>query len=384
MSRLLIAVSHLLGAGHLTRASAIGRAFARAGHEVTLVNGGVPAPLISLDGLKVVQLPALRATWADFKTLLDEHGARAAPEHLAERRRILLETLAATRPDVVLTELFPFGRRTLSDELMALVEAAHAMRPRPLILSSLRDILERPKKPERVVEARGRATAFYDALLVHGDPELVALDESWPVDESIRPLLHWTGYVHDGAAIPAPPHSSDDSARTIVVSGGSSGAGIALYRAALGAAAVRPQLSWHILVGAGAEQTDFASLSAGAPANAIVERARPDFLALLARCAVSVSQLGYNTAVDILRANPRAVFVPFEGVVETEQPLRARRLSAWGWGTVLPERELSPQTLAAAVDAALRAPRSAPSPVRIDGAERTVAIVEELLARRWR
>ena len=45
--RVLIAVTHLLGAGHLTRAAAIARAFARAGHEVALVSGGTKTPLVS-------------------------------------------------------------------------------------------------------------------------------------------------------------------------------------------------------------------------------------------------------------------------------------------------------------------------------------------------
>jgi hypothetical protein len=37
----------------------------------------------------------------------------------------------------------------------------------------------------------------------------------------------------------------------------------------------------------------------------IVERARADFPALLARATVSVSQAGYNTALDVLRSGAR-------------------------------------------------------------------------------
>ena len=39
--RVLIAVTHLLGAGHLTRAAALARGLVRAGHAVTLVSGYV-------------------------------------------------------------------------------------------------------------------------------------------------------------------------------------------------------------------------------------------------------------------------------------------------------------------------------------------------------
>jgi predicted glycosyltransferase len=53
----LILVTHLLGVGHLTRAAALGRGLAAAGHRVTLVTGGRPAPLVATDGMRVVQLP---------------------------------------------------------------------------------------------------------------------------------------------------------------------------------------------------------------------------------------------------------------------------------------------------------------------------------------
>ncbi len=64
--RILIAVTHLLGAGHLTRAAALARAFAAAGHETVLVSGGHPAPLVRLDGVRLVQLPPLRIEGFDF------------------------------------------------------------------------------------------------------------------------------------------------------------------------------------------------------------------------------------------------------------------------------------------------------------------------------
>src|SRR5437763_10098993 len=111
--RILIAVTHLLGAGHLTRAAAIARAVARAGHEATLVSGGMPAPLVSAESVRLVQLPPVRSKGADFANLLDASGAPVGPDYLADRRRILLAALDAAAPDVVVTELFAFGRRVL-------------------------------------------------------------------------------------------------------------------------------------------------------------------------------------------------------------------------------------------------------------------------------
>jgi predicted glycosyltransferase len=367
-------VTHLLGAGHLTRAAALARAFARAGHETTLVSGGMPSRLVATDGVKLVQLPPVKTAGTAFTSLLDEEGEPVARERLDERRRALLEAFRSARPHVLITELFPFGRRVLGDEFMALLHEARAREPRPLILASARDILA-SAKPERIAETHRRLSACYDAVLVHGDPKVAPLDASWPVDEEIRPMICYTGYVDEAGALPS---ALDGDRAGIVVSGGSSAAGLPLYRAAFEAARLVPETPWRILVGAGVEQGILDGLAGEAPANATVERARDDFRALLARNAASVSQSGYNTVVDLLRTGVPAVLVPFERGRETEQRLRAERLAELGLARVLLEAELSPAALAEAVRGeAARAPAPRPG-INLDGAEQTVAIVEEL------
>lgn len=377
--RVLIAVTHLLGAGHLTRAAALARAFARAGHATTLVSGGVPAPLVSTAGVELVQLPSLRIAGTAFTSLLDETGAPAGPERLAARRSTLVEALRSARPDVVVTELFPFGRRALAQEFLALVEEAHARRPRPLVACSIRDILVAPGKPGRIAETHRRLTELYDAVLVHGDPALAALNLSWPVDEGLRPMLRYTGYVDEGEPVSRP---SPQAATEILVSGGSSAAALPLHRAAVQAARLVADRPWRILVGAGVDEASFEALRRDAPAHAAVERARPDFRALLAGAAVSVSQAGYNTAVDLLHTGTPAVLVPFEDGRETEQRLRAERLAALGLAQILPEAALSPQALAQALRKTASRPARPLPAIRLDGAERTVAVVEGLRARR--
>ncbi|MCJ2027085.1 glycosyltransferase [Methylobacterium sp. J-067] len=368
--RILIAVTHLLGAGHLTRAAALARAFAAAGHETVLVSGGSPAPLVRLDGVRLVQLPPLRIEGFDFARLIGPDGEPAGETLLAERREILLATLRETAPDAVITELFPFGRRGLASEYLALVEAARALDPAPLILSSVRDILVPPDRPAKVAQAHARLAALYDAVLVHGDEALAPLDASWPVDDAVRPKLRYTGYVDEGAAIPPPGERAG-----ILVAAGSSAAGLGLFRAAVGAARLRPDLGWRLLVGHGIPDATLDALSEGLPAGTVM-RARADYRALLAGARVSVSQCGYNTAVDLLVTDTPAVLVPFEAGRETEQRLRAERLAAMGRARIVPEEALSPDTLLAAVLDAPPLPNG-PRPA-LDGAARTVALVERM------
>lgn len=370
--RVLIAVTHLLGAGHLTRAAALARAFAAAGHDVVLASGGMPAPLVRLDRVRLVQLPPLRVRGTAFSELRAADGGPAGAALLDRRRSMLLAALEEAAPDVLITELFPFGRRALAGEFLALVEAARAGAPRPLVLASVRDILVAPEKPGRVAEAHARVAALYDGVLVHADPGLAPLDASWPVDAGLALRLHYTGYVDEGGAVPT---ASDRAG--ILVSAGSSAAGLGMLAAAAEAARRRPDLGWRILAGHGVPEADLSALAAGLPPGT-VERARPDYRALLARAALAVSQCGYNTAVDLLATGTPALLVPFEAGRETEQRLRAERFAERGLARVVPEAGLDADALLRAVAEAPRAPLP-PHGLALDGAGRTVALVEAMV-----
>ena len=369
--RVLIAVTHLLGAGHLTRAAALARAFAAAGHEALLVSGGRPAPMVRPEGLRLVQLPSLHVVGTDFSRLLGPDGHPADAALIARRRALLLDALADFAPDAVITELFPFGRRALAAEFLALVDAAQAHRPRPLVLASVRDILVASAKLERIAQAHERVARLYDAVLVHGDPALVPLDVSWPLDAGTAQKIRYTGYVDEGtAAVPAATRSG------VLVAAGSGPAGLCLLRAAAAAARLQPSPGWRILAGHGVPEDDLAALSHGLPEGTIA-RARPDYRTLLAGAALSVSQCGYNTAIDLLATATQAVLVPFEAGGETEQRLRAECLAGRGLARVLPEADLTAASLLQAVDAQLGAKPPEGHGIDLGGAARTVKIVED-------
>src|SRR6185436_13631922 len=70
---------------------------------------------------------------------------------------------------------------------------------------------------------------------------------------------------------------------------------------------------WRVLAGNNLPDEEYrklAGLAAGAK-GVELERSRPDFTTLLANCALSVSQAGYNTLMETVSAGARAVMVPF-------------------------------------------------------------------------
>ena len=370
--RVLFHVQHLLGIGHLKRAATIARALDGAGAEVTLVSGGPPVPGLDTGGARLVQLPPVAASDGSFRTLVDETG-RAVDDALRRRRAGALAALVdGVRPHAVVTELYPFGRRQLRGEITAMLEAAARRAPRPAILCSVRDILVVPPKPGRVEEMLAAVDRFYDLVLVHGDPGFVPFERTFPAAARIAGKLRYTGYVVDRARGAA-------GAGEAVVSAGGGAVGAALFEAALAArkATRLADAGWRLLAGPALPEPAFARLRSEAPPGVVVERARPDFPALLAGCRVSVSQGGYNTSMELVAAGARAVVVPHAGGFETEQTLRARLLAARAGYRVIEEGALSPARLAREIDAALDGPPPRPPPLDLDGAAATARLVIE-------
>ncbi|CUH98790.1 glycosyltransferase family protein [Leisingera aquaemixtae] len=372
--KVLIAVTHLLGTGHLSRALTLARAFSAARHRVQVASGGFPAPQLNAEGVEVIQLPPLRSDGVDFTRLLDADGSLAGEAYLTRRKDALCAALHRLQPDVLITELYPFGRRSLRQEFLALLEAAAALPRRPVILSSIRDILAPPSKPEKAEKADAVIARHYDAVLVHSDPAATRLEASWPVSPMLAGRLRYTGYVAPPAAGPHPKLAGRGE---VLVSAGGGSVGTPLYRAALEAARQMPDTPWRLLVGgsdAGARIAEFAK--AGSPA--LLEPARKDFRQMLSHAAASVSMCGYNTALDLLQAGTPAVLIPFDAGNETEQGLRAASLAPLNGMEVVKTADLTPEALCAAVKAAMQAPPRLAGGFRFDGAARSVEIAAEL------
>ncbi|CAN7558131.1 glycosyltransferase [Bosea sp. LjRoot9] len=380
MPRILIAVTHLLGSGHLVRARHLARALSGAGHEVTLASGGMPAAARQDEPFAFVQLPPVKVEGVDFRNLLDEAGQPIDSERRAMRQAMLSDLAMSLLPDVVVTEHFPFGRRQLAGEFMGLIAAAKAANPQVLVLSSIRDVLVAPRT-DRVAEAEQRIANHFDGVLVHGDAAFLPLEASWPASPELTGRLHYTGYLADAVAKAAPIESGE-----IIVSGGGSAAALPLFELCVAAAGLLgPARGWRILVGRGVSEAAFAGLRDSAPAHVTVEWARPDFPALLAGCALSISQAGYNTVLDLVAAGRSAIVVPFDAGNETEQAIRAEAMERAGLARCLRldgETLLTPMLLTQAVESMLNDAPERGVTIDRSGGEAVCGIVARLLEQR--
>ena len=362
-------VQHLLGIGHLKRAAVLTAALRRSGCEVTLVSGGVPVRGIDVD----LQLAPASAADLSFRTLLDASGRPVDDDWKRLRAGALLDAWRAARADVLLVELFPFGRRQMRFELLPLLEDAQRLKPRPLVVCSVRDMIQ--SRPEREAETLKLAERFFDRILVHGDARLAGFERTFGAARQLGPRLHYTGYVVEKAAPPS-EHGTE-----VLVSAGGGAVGRRLLECAMLAReqTLLRNATWRVIAGVNCAEADWRALERLVRPGIVLERSRDDFTQLLARCALSISQAGYNTVAETLQARALAVLVPFSGGGESEQTLRAQLLAERGAAHTTDEETLSPETLAEAVNRAARAPLPPARLVDLNGARRSAELLQEWL-----
>ena len=375
--RVFMYVQHLLGIGHLVRASRVAEALTADGFDVVVATGGCPAEGFPGRNIRTIALPPVRAGRAGFSALEDCHGQPVGEDVKADRVERLISALAAERPDVIVVEAFPFGRRMMRFELLPMLDFARAMPNPPLVACSVRDILQENAKPGRAEETAATIAKYFDLVLVHGDVKFARLEETFPAASAFRNKIVHTGFV--AGPVPRPASQAYD----IIVSAGGGAAGAGLVEAALDAlSSLARERRCCLIAGPHFSGATLDGLKAAAPPCVDVFTFRADLPDLFRSAELSVSQAGYNTVCDVLQAGCRSLLVPFAKGGETEQTRRAMKLKALGLADVLLEHEADSAQLLSAILSLLRRTKPEPHGLNLDGAAQTARLVRRRLSTR--
>ena len=345
----MIHVQHLLGIGHLQRALGLAASLTESGFQVVVASGGKPTKIDSPAGIQLFQLDPLHSLDGSFDILLDQQNQPIGDRWRESRCKQLLGLFHRFKPQILITETFPFGRRMLRFELLPLLEAARQDPNCQLIVSSIRDVLQPKSKPGREEEVIELIERYYDRVLIHGDKRVSSLGDSFAEAGQIADKVNYSGYIARSVDLPAQPKNIE-----VLVSAGGSDRGLAILTTAI---ATRPASTladhpWRILVSHAIADSEFTKLTNLATDGIVVERNRRDFPVLLANARLSIFQAGYNTMTDLLATRTPAVVVPFAEAGEREQSIRAGQLRNLNRVAVLPEQELSVDAMATAIDGA--------------------------------
>jgi predicted glycosyltransferase len=371
---------HSVGLGHLVRSLAVAESLA-ARFRVVLASGGpVPAALRVPSSIELVQLAPIGA--GDDGRLASLDPALTLEEAWERRRARLLSLYEQLRPVAIVVELFPFGRAKFARELVPLLDTARRDRRAVRLIASVRDLLvtDKPDQQEHDDLVADRLRRYFDAVIVHADERFARLEETFRPSARPDTPIFYSGFV---AASGETQRREPRTPPEVLVTSGGGLTGGPLLRAAADAhrlAFASRGLRTRLVTGPFMAVDEAVSLATVAreTVGLSVERFVPDLVSAMAGAAVSVSQCGYNTTLDVLRARVPAVVVPYEAGRENEQSERARRLARLGLVTVLRSAELTPERLAERV---LSAVGTAPSGLTLDlaGASRTAELVADIV-----
>ncbi|MGH2787837.1 MAG: glycosyltransferase family protein [Actinomycetota bacterium] len=381
--RLLFYCQHSLGLGHLSRSLALCSSLSERFKVVLLCGGKLPKAIKPPDGVELVMLPPLGAT---IEGRIISHDARRSLDRARElRRELILRTFRSAQPEALMIEFFPFGKKRFKAELLPLLEEAKDLGAKaPLVVCSIRDILvsRGPEQQDHDDHASDLANRYFDAVLIHSDPGFARLEESFRPRLPLRTPIYYTGFVVPNGSS---SNGSPQRGQKIVVSAGGGIVGAQLLRAAIRARRLLAEdVEMKVVAGPFLPEVTWRSLRAeAAGTNGLtLQRSVKSLSAELRTASASVSQCGYNTALDILRARVPALVVPFSDSGEDEQTKRAGRLQAAGAVRVLDPHDLEPLALAKEIRALLSF-RPRPVPVDLNGGPRTARILDVLHSGRF-
>ena len=388
MKKLLFYCQHILGMGHLVRSMEIVRGLMQ-DFQICFINGGqvikeFPIP----DGIEVINLPAIK-TDSEFKQLQVVDTSLSLAEVQEFRKDKLLQVANDFQPDVLMIELFPFGRGKFSFELIPLLEKLRASDKPVKIVSSLRDIVvtktNRVKYEEKVCRLMNQ---YFDMLLIHGDPNFVALDESFSRVKDIQCKTKYTGYVVQKPPV-NPQLTKEDreiiesEQPLILVSVGGGRFGHNLIDCVIESADILGEKIPHkiqVFTGPFAPEDKLQGWQKRTKNknNISVSRYTGNLLSYMQKADLSISMSGYNTTLNIMTTGVRAMILPFTGNDDQEQRIRASKLDNLGAVKMLAPSDLQPEIFSPKLIDYLA---TEPNKMKFDfsGVENTAALVKNLV-----
>ncbi|ELR99076.1 glycosyltransferase family protein [Gloeocapsa sp. PCC 73106] len=347
MPKVLFYCQHILGIGHLIRSIEIIKGLIPE-FQVCLINGGqviedFPFP----QEIEVVNIPAIK-TDSEFEELKPVDEDLTLEELEIIRKELILNVCSSFQPDILIIELFPFGRRRFSFEIIPLIEKAKSLGSK--IVSSVRDIVvtkqDQSRHEQKVCQLINR---YFDLLLIHGDPNFIPLDISFSALDQLTCPVYYTGYVVQPIPSVAPRRLLEQPLILVSVGGGRFGHEL-LESILKTAPLLAPQIPhrFQVFTGPFCPDSMYEKLVGLAldQDNIAVNRYTPNLIHYMLQADLSISMSGYNTTMNILTTGVKAMMMAFDGNGDLEQITRITKLADLGRIKIISSDDLDPQKMA--------------------------------------
>jgi predicted glycosyltransferase len=386
--KIIFYCQYVWGMGHLFRSIEVARALSE--HEVILVVGGREVDIELPEHVTLVRLPGLYMD-EQFTTLIPEDADKTIAAIQRKRQEILFSLCQTHKPDLFIIELYPFGRTIFGFELQPLLDSIQQGRFGKIkVVCSLRDILVEKRDPKAYEErVLNHLNTHFDLLLIHSDPAIMPLDETFSRVNDIPIPIFYTGFVTRKVKPAAGKKLRRELAiaareKLIVASAGGGRSGYTLLSNVIEAAhqlADSQQIRLEMFTGPFRDEGEFKKLSANSTKRIRVRQFTKRFLDYLSAADVSVSLAGYNTCMNLLVTRVPALVYPY--LQQREQPLRVGKIKNFLPIKILQDKDLNPIPLGDHIQQMLGASRPSDGvSLNLDGAENSARYLIEWMGSR--
>lgn len=369
-TRILFYYTHKESLGHTTRVLSILKSLQRyAGPRVRLsvFHGGKEQKFLSVPrGIAWFNLPFPYYSRLNFKKGSSQYFV---PFYAKVRANYMLSKIKEIKPDIFITEFFPFGREDSRFELLPIL--TYLKKNHVRICASI----GYPYIVRGNIQLLLRHCDLYDQFYIHTPPDLefryLAKDIENPILKAmytktfrhISNRVHYTGYIlpfGTEALIPAKRIRKDFIAEDKILVLVSRGGGVR-YPKIIGSSILAAKIlsdKYFFLMTAGPsssrqEMKLFRSLiQKHKIKNVRLLQYLPDMPSYLKACDIAVNMSGYNTSVQLLYFKKHALLIPSQEDPETaagycsEQISRAKLLGDYLGNKVLDYHEFQAEDIA--------------------------------------
>ncbi len=189
----MIHCQYVYGIGHFVRTIELAKGL-RNYFSVFIVNGGESVPNFDIPSeINLIQLPAIYKE-ENSLFLSPVEPIYSLEECFKKRRDIIEKTLSNLKPEIIITEHFPFGL-LFEDEVVQLISSAKSLNSNVKVVCSVRDIIESASGSIKDNITVQHLNKWYDLLLIHGDEKYFHLKNTFSFYNEISIPNYHTGYI---------------------------------------------------------------------------------------------------------------------------------------------------------------------------------------------
>lgn len=365
-----------LGIGHTMRSLRLASGLGEISNLCFLNGGSRIGQLQYPTNINIVDLLPIKSD-PEFSGLISDVEGIDLDQVFNNRREVITSAFKQLQPDIVIVELFPFGRGAFSAELKPLLKLAKNNGTHTIC--SLRDILVE-KNNQDVYEQKvvKLMNEYFNVLLIHGDPSFHRLEECFSRLSEIKSKIFYTGYVT--------PKFSDatklNSSKEIIASIGGGRFGHELAEAVVKSAPLlAKEIPHNISLYTGPfcppDVADKLKAEADGMPNVLIQDFVENIHQKLQQAELSISMGGYNTTMDVLASGVPAMMMPCVNSGGMDQSTRLEKLAKLDVIDIIHPADLEPLQFSAKVISNLRRKRKSAS-IDLNGVPNTIKLISHL------